>query len=167
MTWHRVLPCMAILAMALTAASSFQSEIGEWRAQREKSLKADGGWLTLTGLFWLREGANPFGKDDSNAIAIEDGPAHAGVFELEHGKVTVTMNGSTRAVKPDPRDVVKSGRLSLLVIERSGKFGIRVKDPESEARREFHGLEYFPASEAYRVTARWVAEPREIGRAHV
>ena len=28
--------------------------------------------------------------------------------------------------------------------------------------REFHGLEYFPADEAYRITARFVSEPRKI-----
>ena len=162
MTWHRALACAAALAMALAAASTYQSEIAQWRAQREKALRAEGGWLTLTGLFWLHEGANPFGKDAANEIAIEDGAAHAGIFELKDGKVTVTMDGSTRAVKPDSADVVKCGRLSLLAIQRSGKFGIRVKDPESAARRGFHGLEYFPASEAWRVTARWVAAPRRI-----
>jgi uncharacterized protein (DUF1684 family) len=58
--------------------------------------------------------------------------------------------------------VVKVGRLSLYVIKRGDKFGIRLKDPESEYRRDFHGLEYFPANEAYRVTARWVQAPKQI-----
>ncbi|HEY1184137.1 MAG TPA: DUF1684 domain-containing protein, partial [Bryobacteraceae bacterium] len=30
------------------------------------------------------------------------------------------------------------------------------------ARKAFHGLDYFPVSQAYRVTARWVPEPRQI-----
>lgn len=158
----RFAACIPLLAMALLGASNFQSEIEAWRAQREKSLRAENGWLTLTGLFWLHDGANPFGKDPANAIVLEDGPAHAGVFEWKNGKVTVSMDGSTREIKPDSSDVVKAGRLNLLVIARSGKMGIRVKDPESPARRGFHGLEYFPASEAYRVTARWVTAPREI-----
>ena len=162
MTAHKALAGAATLVMALTAASSFQSDVAAWRAQREKSLKAETGWLSLTGLFWLHEGANSFGKDPGNEIALDDGPAHAGVFEWKNGKVTLTAAGSTREVKPDSADVVKCGRLSLLVIERSGKVGIRVKDPESPARRGVHGLEDFPVNEAYRVTARWVAEPREI-----
>ena len=33
-----------------------------------------------------------------------------------------------------------------------------MKDPESEARRHFHGIDYFPVNEAYRVTAKWVAD---------
>src|SRR5579872_6194456 len=129
------------LAMALTAASNYPSEISEWRHQRETALKAEGGWLTLTGLFWLHEGANPFGKDPANEIILEDGSAHAGVFELHNGAVTAIVEGSRRAVKPDSPDVVKVGRLNLFVIKRSDRFGIRVKDPESKARRQFHGLD--------------------------
>ena len=41
----------------------YQAEIAEWRKQREARLKADGGWLTVAGLFWLHDGANRFGKD--------------------------------------------------------------------------------------------------------
>jgi uncharacterized protein (DUF1684 family) len=148
-------------AMAL-AVSAFDSEIAEWRRTREASLKADGGWLTVAGLFWLHEGANTFGKDPSNQIALPDGPARAGSFDLHAGKVTVTMDGSTRAAAPDSDDVVKAGRLSLFVIKRGERYGIRLKDPESEYRRQFHGLESFPANETYRVTAHWVAAPRRI-----
>lgn len=149
-------------AMALTAASTFDSDIAAWRQKREASLRSDNGWLTLTGLFWLHDGANSFGRGPSNEIALEDGPPHAGTFNLQGGKVTVSMAGNTRAVEPDSADVVKAGRLNLYVIKRGDKYGIRVKDPESKARREFHGLDYFPADERYRVTARWVAEPRHI-----
>lgn len=150
----------AALAMTLNAASEYQTEIARWRHEREASLKAEGGWLSLAGLFWLEEGANPFGRDA--AIALPDGPPRAGAFDLQGGKVTVTMDGTTRAIRPDSDDVVKVGRLSLYVVRRADKFGIRVKDPQSPARVGFHGLDYFPASEAYRVTARWVAEPRQI-----
>jgi uncharacterized protein (DUF1684 family) len=149
-------------AVALAAVSAFQGEIAEWRRAREASLKADGGWLTVAGLFWLHDGANSFGKDASNAIALPDGPARAGTFELHDGKVTVAMDGQSRAVAHDSADVVKVGRLSLFVIKRGERYGIRLKDPESEYRRDFHGIESYPASEAYRVTARWVAAPRKI-----
>jgi uncharacterized protein len=156
----RFLPLL--LTMALTAASNYPSEIAEWQHQRETALRAEGGWLSLTGLFWLHDGANSFGKDPGNDVILEDGPPHAGVFELHDGTVSVTLAGNRRDVKPDSADVVKIGRLNLFVIKRSDKFGIRVKDPESKARREFQGLKYFPTNEAYRVTARWVAEPRQI-----
>jgi uncharacterized protein (DUF1684 family) len=151
-----------LVGAAVFATSTYQAEIAAWHKEREAKLKAEDGWLTLAGLFWLREGANPFGKDPAGEIVLPDGPAHAGVFHLRQGKVTVTVDGNTRDVKADSSDTVKVGRVTLLVIKRSDKYGIRVKDPESEARRNFKGIESFPADESYRVTAKWVAEPHKI-----
>jgi len=146
----------------MLAATSYQTEIAEWRHQREEGLKHDGGWLTVAGLFWLEEGLNRFGKDPANQIVLPDGPAQAGVFELREGKVKVTTGGETRELWPDSLDVAKVGRLSLFVIKRSDRYGIRLKDPDSEYRRDFHGIEYYPADEKYRVTAQFVAEPSKI-----
>jgi uncharacterized protein (DUF1684 family) len=125
-------------------------------------LKREGGWLSVAGLFWLHEGANTFGKDAGNEIALPDGAAKAGVFELHNGKVTVKMDGATRELWPDSLDVAKVDRLSLFVIKRSDKYGIRLKDPDSQYRREFHGIETYPAKEEYKVTAKWVAAPVKI-----
>lgn len=149
-------------AAVVAAASAFQSELAEWRARREASLKAEDGWLSLAGLFWLHEGTNRFGTDGASEIVLPDGPAHAGAFELHGGKVTVAMDGGARLVAPDSADVVKVGRLKLLVIQRGGRMGIRVKDPESQARRTFHGIASFPADENYRVVAKFVPEARQI-----
>jgi uncharacterized protein (DUF1684 family) len=147
---------------ALLTAGDYASEIAAWRKAREAALKAEGGWLSLAGLFWLHEGENRFGRDPSNDIVLPDGPPHAGFFRLHQGTVTVTMDGATRQIRHDSEDQVPVGRLRLQVILRGGRSGIRVRDPESEARRHFHGLEFFPASESWRITARFVSEPRRI-----
>ena len=157
----RFLPILAA-GGALFAAVSFQSEITAWRRAREAALRADGGWLTVAGLFWLHDGANRFGRDPSSDIVLPDGPPHAGVFELHNGKVMAETGGTAREMRPDSDDAVKVGRVSLFVIRRSDRYGIRLKDPASEFRRNFHGLEYFPADQRYRVTARFVAEPHRI-----
>ena len=154
-----------VLLMAgglLLAWPAYEDEIARWRLDREAALKADGGWLSVAGLFWLHEGANPFGKEASSAVALPDGPAHAGVLHLDHGKVSATMDGATRQLRPDSADVLRVGRLSLFVIQRGDRFGIRLKDPEAATRREFSRLEYFPIGPAWRVTAKWVAEPHKI-----
>jgi uncharacterized protein len=146
-------------AGAAMAVSTYESEVMQWRADRAAALKADGGWLSLAGLFWLHEGSNPFGKDPSNEIALPDGPSHAGVFQFHNGKVSL----AGKDLKPDSADPsLKVGRLNLYVIKRSDKYGIRVKDPEGEARRNFHGLEYFPVNDEFHITAKWVAEPRDL-----
>ena len=160
MIWRMALPALA--GLALFAATAYQTEIAQWRQQREEGLKREGGWLSVAGLFWLHEGANTFGKDPGNEIVLPDGNSKAGVFELLHGKVTLKMDGGTRELLPDSPDVAKVGRLSLFVIKRSDKYGIRLKDPESQYRREFHGIEAYPAKQEYKVTAKWVAEARKI-----
>jgi uncharacterized protein (DUF1684 family) len=147
-------------SVMLAAAVNWQTEVAQWKQARETSLRKN--WLPVAGLFWLHEGANPFGRGPGNEIILPDGPARAGSFELHGGKVSVTMNGASRPLAHDSGDVVPVGRLSLFVIQRGDKIGIRLKDAESKYVREFHGLEYFPLNERYRVTARWVAEPRKI-----
>jgi uncharacterized protein (DUF1684 family) len=155
-------PMLLLVGLPLLAALSYQSEIAQWRRQREASLRRDGGWLTVTGLFWLHDGRNTFGAGAKNDIGLPAGPALAGVFELHGGKVTVEMGGSRKALRPDSDEVVNVGRLRLYVIQRSDRMGIRVKDPESPFLRDFHGIESFPANEEYRVTAKFVADPRKI-----
>ena len=148
--------------MTMFAAGTFDSEIAEWRKQRVERLKAEGGWLSLVGLSWLHEGANTFGKDAANDIVVPDGPARAGVFELKAGKVTLKMDGAERELWADSMDVAQAGRVKLYVIKRGEKYGIRMKDAESEYRRGFQGIEYYAADPAYRVAAKWVADPKEI-----
>lgn len=160
MTWRLALPALA--GVALFAATAYETEIAQWRHQREERLKRDGGWLTLAGLFWLHEGTNTFGKDPGNEIVLPDGEAKAGAFELHNGKVTVKMDGAIRELWADSLDVVKVGRLSLGVIKRADQYGIRVKDPDSEYRREFRGIESYPAQPEYKVTAKWVVAPRKM-----
>src|SRR6185369_14002452 len=151
-----------LVVMAMAAATAYQSEIAEWRRAREEALKADGGWLSVAGLFWLHEGANRVGKDAANDIVLPDGPGQAGIFELHGGKVIATVDGKAREVAHDSADVVQIGRLKLFVIKRGEKIGIRLKDPDSEYRRAFHGIEYYAPAESYRVIAKFVAEKRSI-----
>jgi len=168
-------------AAGRTPDPAYRAEIEKWRADREGRLKSDGGWLQVVGLFWLKDGANSFGTDAGNRIVLPPGsaPARAGVFELRAGKTTLRMEpgveatvdghpAGTRELRPDvpgPADVLKLGpRLTLHVIERGGRFGIRLKDRESALLKEFGGLRWFPVREDYRVEARFVphASPMKI-----
>ena len=42
---------------------TYAQEIEQWQAKRLASLTGESGWLTLIGLFWLKEGKNTFGSD--------------------------------------------------------------------------------------------------------
>lgn len=171
---------LAVVGLAAAAAggvqtpdAAYRAEIEKWRATREARLKGDGGWLQVVGLFWLKEGPNPFGTDAKNKIVLPAGsaPPRAGTFELRGRTVTVrtepgveaTIEGKPatgrpmRADVPGPADVMKLGpRLTLHVIERGGRYGIRLKDTQSALLEDFTGLRWFPVREDYRIQARFV-----------
>jgi hypothetical protein len=57
-------------------------------------------------------------------------------------------------------DVLEMGTLSMNVIKRGEKYGIRLKDKNSAVRRGFLGLKWFDVKEDYRVEARFVSYPQ-------
>lgn len=148
----------------------YQHEIAAWRQDRDKSLRAEDGWLTLVGLYWLDEGENPFGSDARNKVILPEGkgPAVAGTL-VRHGKevqvrvapgANVTADGKpvtepltlTGGGKPT---VLHLGSVSFFVIQRGDKVGIRMKDSQSPALTAFRGLDEFPLQPAWRVEARF------------
>jgi uncharacterized protein (DUF1684 family) len=153
---------LLLAGFAMAATTTYQDSILEWRKTRDAALRAPDGWTSLAGLFWLHEGANSYGTDPGSDVVLPAGPVHAGSFELHGGKIAVATDGQTRALTPDSKDVVAVGRLNLWPIKRGDRYGIRLKDPESEYRRGFRGIEYFPIDEMYRITAKWVPAPRQI-----
>jgi uncharacterized protein len=165
----------ALLAVAsppsLRADAAYTKEVESWRAKREERLRADGGWLTVVGLNWLKEGANTFGSDRANDVVLPSpAPPRAGVIELAQGKLNVRVEPGARvtaagspvtamALRADTAkggpDVLVLGPLALHVIERGGRYAIRLKDNQSVRRRQFTGLKWFPVKEQYRVQARF------------
>jgi len=165
---------LSVLSFFLLQASSpsYQAEIEQWRHRREERLKAEDGWLTLVGRFWLKEGENTIGAGAGNTIVLPKGsaPGKVGVIGFHNGNtafraapgVEVTVNGKTSVtavLKPDisgAPDVLQVRGLTMFVIQRGNRFAVRVKDKNSEARKTFRGLKYFPVTEEYRVKAKFV-----------
>jgi uncharacterized protein (DUF1684 family) len=154
------------------ADEAYRRAIEAWRAQREASLKADDGWLTLVGLFWLREGENRIGSDPTNDfIVAEPAPPQIGTFLYRNGQVTfraaegvrVTLNGrvvtETPPLRIGPADTLAVGTLSMFVHPSGDRLAIRVRDLNSPFRRHFAGLKWFPIDENYRVTGRFIPYP--------
>jgi len=158
-------------------AAAYRASVEKWRQDYEADLKSDRGWLTISGLFWLHDGENKFGSDPTNDIVLPDSaPADASYFEFHAGKtiahikpgVTVTMNRKpviTPELRPDSRDDRLSlGGLTLWVHASGDRYAIRLRDPNSALRRDFHGLTWFPINDSYRVVARFVAydQPKQV-----
>jgi len=45
--------------------------------------------------------------------------------------------------------------VSVTLIQRGTRFGLRLRDPEAETRRDFRGLDWFAINDRYRVRAEW------------
>ncbi|MEN6608215.1 MAG: DUF1684 domain-containing protein, partial [Bryobacteraceae bacterium] len=134
----------------------------------------------VAGLFWLQQGDNTAGSGTGNSIVLPAGscPARIGTFRFDGGKtifvaergVAVTSDGkhvTTIEMKPDTSgspQIISFGNLSMSVIERGKRFGVRLRDKNSEFRRKFTGLNWYPVNEAYRVVARFVPynPPRRV-----
>ena len=159
----------AMAVSTLGSGKDYQAQILKWRAEREAELRADDGWLTLAGLFWLKEGDNAVGSDSGADIVLPEGaaPARAGVFEFHSGRTTLRAapgSSITLAGKPvtavelqsdehQKPDVLRLGSLSFHVIKRGVRFGVRVKDLNSRNRREFSGMRWYAVNQSYLVTA--------------
>lgn len=170
----------ALPAPATTPDAAYRAEIEQWRKVREAGLKADDGWLTVAGLFWLRHGDNTVGTDPASDIVLPKGsaPAKVGEFDFHDGitsfeaapGVSVFVDGqpaTSGVLKPDSSgslDVLGVNDLTMFVIERGERYAIRLKDKNSPRRKAFTGLKYFPVKEEYRVVAKFVpyAPPKSI-----
>jgi uncharacterized protein len=154
----------AVHPAAQAGPKSFNDDETRWRATRLKSLTKEDGWLSLVGLDWLHEGAND--------VKLPSTPPVVAHVTLTGAKATLqpdpalTVDGKAVAAPIELKDdadatptVVHAGSLTFLFIKRADKNGeryaLRVKDPNSESRKNFKGLDYFSADATYRVEARF------------
>ena len=172
-------PAILLPLAGLGEDASYQKEIESWRVERETNLKKDGSWLTVAGLYWLREGESTVGADPENDFVLPEGtaPAFVGSFAYEAGKVsfrasdgiTVVRKGqearpvSTAALEPGEKNAIALGKLSMWVHESGPRLAIRLRDLESPIRKEFTALSWFPVDPAYRVAAKFTPHPEPKG----
>lgn len=162
---------LALVAGAADGPASYRADIDKYRKDRIAELTAPNGWLAVQGLFWLHEGSNSAGSDPSAEIKLPPrAPKRIGAFTLEGSAVSFTAEPSaavTAAGKAidtftfEPRkgedSAITVSGVTLFVIRRADKIGLRMLDPESDARKGFHGLRYFPLTTKYHLRAKFVA----------
>ena len=159
----------------------YRAALEKWRTERRDRLTSDDGWLTVVGLHWLADGVNRVGGNRGMEVSLAgpDIPGLAATLELTGAGTViarsaldgaVTINGqpltesTLRTDAEGEPDVLRIGRLTLYVIERGDRLAVRVKDPASEARAQFAGIESFPIDPSYRVPAALerYESPREV-----
>jgi uncharacterized protein len=175
---------LVVLALACSASAddAYRQSVEKWRSDYQATLTSDTGWLTVSGLFWLREGENTFGSDPSNSMVLPaSAPAHAGTFQFHSGKIVAHINPGvdvllhgkpvqTAELHADSRDDrLVLGDIVLWVHASGDRFGIRMRDKNSPLRKNFTGLHWFPVEESYHVRAQYTAysEPKEVDSQNV
>ena len=156
--------------------SAYRAEIEQWRTARVERLRQPEGWLSLVGLHWLTEGVQTVGRASDNDVALAVGPDRLGTLTLAAGRVRLALapDVEARIGDSDSREaeliadsmgtptVVRFGDASFVLIERSGRYGLRVRDPNAPTRTGFAGIEHYPINADWRVEARF--EPHPEGR---
>jgi uncharacterized protein len=151
--------------LVLAADPGYFRGIEQYRTQREASLKQDDGWLSVVGLFRLKEGENRVGRGEPNEIALPSAaPEHLGKITFSDGKAVYYAEGApAKELKPNV-DIIRIGRISFFVIRRGVEYFIRVKDNDSQIRRDFTGLKWFPIDPSWNITAKFTPydQPRTM-----
>jgi uncharacterized protein (DUF1684 family) len=160
--------------------ADYEQEVMAYRQAREDRLRSPDGWLSLVGLFWLREGRNTLGSNPSNRVVlpVDKAPGVVGSLDVTGGHVSikvepgaaVTANGeliTTLDLQSDAHGdptILALGSLQFHIIDRAGRLGVRVKDSESETLKNFAGLDYYPINPSWRLEARYERydTPREV-----
>jgi uncharacterized protein (DUF1684 family) len=174
---------LALLLLSLSAlnatdtdsAATWKVSLLTWRADLTKELQQPNGWLTLIGLEWLKPGDNTFGSAPGNNLVVKAPtaaylglvqlndkglellPPHGGYPKglLVDGKVPENPQtlGSDDSEHPSK---ITTGTVTITIIHRGERYGLRIKDSKAPARTQFHGLRWYPPDETYRVQAKWI-----------
>lgn len=150
-----------------TAEDTLVADWETWHAERETLLATPHGWLSLTGLLWLDEGATAFPGLPGTWRATGDGGVEIVVAPGEDVSVGgAPVSGTTRLEPVDglPGVLVATGERRIEVIRRTDSYALRVRDPRAMTRTAFTGVPHFA------VDGRWVrpgrfeayAQPRPI-----
>jgi hypothetical protein len=158
----------------------YLADLEAWRDRVEQSLRRDNGWLTLAGRFVMKEGVNTFGTDAGNDIVFPPqlagvGPAHLGTITVDGRNKTVTLQPADGTnwtsegkafqgqrklgTSSGKRDWVSLDRISMHVIERDGKYILRLADNKSDVRANFKGRIWYPPNTAFNTTAKFIPYP--------
>ncbi|HEV7765017.1 MAG TPA: DUF1684 domain-containing protein [Thermoanaerobaculia bacterium] len=142
-------------------AGKHQTEIAEWQENRATRLKAEDGWLSLIGLFWLNEGNNVISLPSAGSPTLK--LARRGAEVTLEPDATMKIGGQLMtgpAVLLNDADeagptVVERGSVRFQVIKRGERYGLRVKDAQAHTRTHFEGLDYYPTESKLRVEAKF------------
>lgn len=159
-----------LLACQPKADPEHQKQVDAWHQDRIDRLSEPDGWLTLTGLYWLKPGDNFVGSAPVNTLRLPQiMPPMLGLLRVQENSVEYhappglniryqegPVGTQVLTMKTDATEsptVLSIGPWRLHLIERGESLGLRVKDANSPVRERFRGIERFPVDTGWRVSA--------------
>lgn len=151
--------------------ATYSKDHADWQTKRIERLKAENGWLNLAGLFWLEEGENTFGSDESNNIIFpESFPDFGGKIILEDSTVSIkvskgieiTVDGKTiedlelRHDQQKNTSLMEFENFRWFIIKRGEKYAIRLRDLQHPRIEELDHIPSYPLSEDWVIEAELV-----------
>ena len=175
----------AVIAQGVAVDAAYVKTVKDWRTRAEQSLRRDDGWLTLAGRYVLKPGENRFGTAPTNDVVFPKGlgPAGMGSVFIEPGKpVRVKLVEGLKmkaadgefteremSTSAEKRDWVRFGTTAFHIIERNGRYVLRLADNKSKVREDFGGRVWYDVDDNYRIPATYVPyeTPRKVNIVNV
>jgi uncharacterized protein (DUF1684 family) len=154
---------------------TYKQAINNWRAELNRNIRKENGWLALAGLFWLKLGKSQFGSDPKCEVQLpERFPAIVGYFEHNGKSVSLRTTAEQKinvndnlvdfaVLQTDVSDDPSYATLDdvrMVVIERGHRIGIRMWDNQREERQTFPARTWFDIDEDFRIPATYTAYDR-------
>lgn len=150
---------------------AYISEIETHRLRRQQRMMENPlNWFSLAGLFPLMSGENSIGNNPGCSIILPKlNDLQSGIFLCEgnnvrfqnSGESPILVNGevkhaqSLRSDVDGNPDLIEAGPIAMRVLDRGGKYFLRVWDRESPTVKNFNGLKYYPVDPSWRITAQF------------
>jgi uncharacterized protein (DUF1684 family) len=100
----RRLGALAVAGLALSlgaagraASQDYETEVGKFRRDREVALRSEGGWLSVVGLHWLKEGSNRVGTAAGSEVQLPAGSAPSQLAVIERSGQVMTVRATASA----------------------------------------------------------------------
>jgi len=164
--WALVIGCSSKPQPTPEQIEAHKKDVQTWFTKRITDLKDHDGWLNLAGLYWLKEGMNSFGSDESNDLVFPAGKIapKAGYFLVKGQQVTMMPAPGfdlkeTVVFHPDSTNTIlqNHGSLEWFIIKREDKLGVRLRDLESDNVKNFEGIDRYPVEYSWKIPAKFEA----------
>lgn len=140
----------SVLSAGVAGADEYKDSIDSWHAKHLQRLQDPDGYLTLVGLYWLKDSPVElpgFGwaEKTEHSVVIWIGCTHG-------GRCSKCTSVDLSLDLPEGEQRLRRGTRSAYVVKRGPWVGIRMKDSEAATRTGFHGVERFPVDSKWKVS---------------